>query len=229
MKTIKRPTFAILSLVLFCLPVAHAEPAAPSGHASAAPAPSGSAAAVPKGIPSASYAWPKETSDQPKSEEWAGATELESITTQATSGWSKKPVTCRQRALRAWVRVDCPPPEVSHDDVRPEHRFYGSLWGLAGDVSGTAGQFQLVSSVESHTKKLDEDLSEVGARLARGMGAVGTVIFQAKYGSAAMLRLDQIFWVDQYDGGGNALLAPGIVIDVSWALGEKYPSIELRG
>jgi hypothetical protein len=229
MKSMKRLTFAILALALFCLPAAFAASPAPSAEGSAAPMPSGSAAASPTGMPVSSYAWPKEASEQPKEEEWAGATELESITTVATSGWLKKPVKCRQRALREWMRIDCSPPDPPTKEFLEGQRFYGSLWGLAGDVSGASGQFQLVSAVETYAKATAPNPTDVPGRLTRAMGAVGTVIFQAKYGSATMLRLDEIFWAEHYDGGGNVLVSPGIVIDVSWALGEKQPTITLLG
>jgi hypothetical protein len=229
MKSMKRPTFTILALVLFCLPAAHAASPDPSAQGSAAPVLSASPAAPPTGMSVSSYAWPKETSEQPKEEEWAGATELESITTVASSAWVKKPVKCRQRVLREWVRIDCSPPDPPTKEFFEGQRFYGSLWGLAGDISGASGQFQLVSSIEAYAKKTDPDPTNVGARLTRAMGAVGTAIFQAKYGNATMLRLDQAFWAENYDGGGNVLISPGIIIDVSWALGEKHPTINLLG
>jgi hypothetical protein len=228
MKSKKRPTFAILALVLFCLPAAIAAPSAPSAEGNAAPMPSGSAVAAPTGMSVSSYAWPKETSEQPKEEEWASATELESVTTVASSGWLKMPAKCRQRVLREWMRLDCSPPDPPKNFPEGQ-RFYGSLWGLAGDISGASGQFQLVSAVETYAKKTDPNPTNVAGRFTRAMGAVGTVIFQAKYGNATMLRLDEIFWAEQYDGGGNVLLSPGIVIDVSWALGEKHPTITLLG
>ena len=71
--------------------------------------------------------------------------------------------------------------------------------------------------------------SRIDGRLTRAMGAIGTIIFQAKYGTGTMVRLDEILWAEHYEGGGNVLLAPGIVIDISWALGEKYPTIVLNG
>lgn len=230
MKTMKRPTFAILALVLFSLPVAHAQTPTPSADTSAAPAPSGSVAAAPAGMAISAYAWPKEASEQPKEEEWAGATELEMVTNLETTGWSKKRVNCRQRALREWMRVECAAPEVPPKNFFLETQtLYGSLWGLAGDISSTSGQFQLASAVEAYAKNLDKDPKNTAARLMRAMGAIATVTFQAKYGSAMMVRLDEIFWAENYMGEGSVIVQPGILIDVSWALGEKYPTIVLHG
>lgn len=227
MNSKKRPMFAILVLVLCSMPVARAASDAPSAQSSAAAAPSGSANADPKGIPVSAYAWPKEASEAPKDDEWTSATELETAMTIASSGWLKKPVKCRQRALREWMRIDCSPPDPPTKEFLEGQRFYGSLWGIAGDISTVSGQFQLVSTVEQYAKATSP--SGVDGRLTRAMGAIGTITFQAKYGSATMVRLDEIFWAEHYDGGGNVLLAPGIVIDISWALGEKYPTIVLNG
>ncbi len=229
MKSIKYPMFAILPLVFGSLPAAHAALDASSAQSSAAAAPSASASANvgPTGIPISTYVWPKEVSEAPKDAEWTSATELETATTVAQSGWLKKPVKCRQRVLREWMRLDCSPPDPPTKQFLEGQRFYGSLWGLAGDVSNVSGQFQLVSTVEAYAKRTSP--SSVDGRLTRAMGAMGTITFQAKYGSATMIRMDEIFWAEQYDGGGNVLLAPGIVIDISWALGEKHPTILLNG
>ena len=227
MKSMKRPTLTIIALVFCSLPAAYAAPPTPSAESSAAPGPSAIAPAAANGMSVSTYAWPKETSDQPKDDEWAGATELEMVTTLAASGWTKQPVKCRQRVLRAWMRIECSPPDPPAKQFREGQRFYGSLWGLAGDVSNVSGQFQLVSTIEEYAKAASSN--DTSGRLTRAMGAIGTITFQAKYGSATMLRMDEIFWADQYDGGGNVLIAPGIIIDVSWALGEKHPTIVLNG
>lgn len=227
MKSMKRAVFAILAVVFSFLPAAHAVQEAPSAAASASAAPNASASVAPTGMPVAQYTWPKEASEAPKEEEWAGATELEAIATTAQSGWVKRPARCRQRAVREWVRLECSPPDPPNDLNLDVQRFYGSLWGLAGDISGSSAQFELVSKVEKYSK--GRNPAQTSDRLTLGMGAVGMVTFQAKYGSATMLRMDQIFWAERYDGGGNVELAPGIIIDVSWALGEKYPTIALLG
>lgn len=227
MKSKKQPMFAILPLVFASLPTSHAALDASSASSSAAAAPSSSANAAPSGIPISAYAWPKEASDPPKDAEWTGATELEGVTTVAASGWLKKPVKCRQRALREWMRIDCSPPDPPVKEFLASQRFYGSVWGLAGDISTVSGQFQLVSTIEAYAKTVSPTGED--GRLTRAMGAVGTIMFQAKYGSATMIRMDEIFWAEHYEGGGNVLLAPGIVVDISWALGEKYPTILVNG
>lgn len=230
MKSMKCSPWVLIPVVLGCLPVAHAAQEAPS----TAPSPSASVsanadspAAFPTGMATSKYAWPKELSDAPKEEEWTSATELETIKTIANNGWERMPVKCRQRALRAWVRIDCFPPDQPEQMFREGQRFYGSLWGVAGDISGTSGQFELVSKVERYSALKNSQY--FGDQMMLKMGAVGTAIFQVKYGAAFMVRLDQIFWAEQYDGGGNTLISPGIIMDVSWALGESYPSIFLKG
>jgi len=219
--------FAILALVIGSLPVAHAASDAPSAQSSVAAPPSASASAGPTPIPISAHVWPKELSEAPKDAEWTNATELEEATTVASSGWLKKPVKCRQRVLREWMRIDCSPPDPPTKEFLEGQRFYGSLWGLAGDISTVSGQFQLVSTVEKYAKTTSP--TGVDGRLTRAMGAIGTIVFQAKYGSATMVRMDEIFWAEHYDGGGNVLIAPGIVVDISWALGEKHPTIVLNG
>ncbi|HRI68598.1 MAG TPA: hypothetical protein PK156_30430 [Polyangium sp.] len=227
MKTITSPSIAIWSLVLGCLPTAHAAQEVPAASASAAAAaPSGSASAPPGGMAISAYKWPREASGQPKEEEWAGATELESMTTQTGFSWERFDITCRTWAVREWVRLECAL-QGGRKSSRDFPHFFGSLWGLAGDISGVSGQFRLASKVDQYASKLNP-ADEVD-RLQLGMGAAGIVTFQAKYGSAVMLRLDEIFWAEQYDGGGNVLVDPGILIDIGWALGEQYPTISVNG
>jgi len=128
------------------------------------------------------------------------------------------------------MRVECAAQEKPPKDPSFEvQTMYGSVWGLAGDISSASGQFQLASAVEAYSKYLDKDPKNTAARLTRGMGAIATITFQAKYGSAMMVRLDEIFYAENYMGEGSVLVSPGIVFDVSWALGEKYPTIELHG
>jgi hypothetical protein len=227
MKSMKRPTLTILALVFCSLPAAYAAPPTPSAESSAAPGPSASARAASNGMSVSTYAWPKDASDKPNEDEWEHATELEEVKTSVRSWWGKIPATCLQRVVREWVRIECLPPDLMAENFRESRRFYGSLWGLAGDISSASGQFQLVSTLEPLAQ--DSDPNSVSGRLIRRMGAIATVTFQAKCGSAMMLRMDQILWADQYDGGGNVLLDPGIIIDVSWALGEKHPTIALNG
>lgn len=225
MKRTNCHSLALLVLVLGSFPTAHAAQEAPAASASVDAAASASAPLA--GMPMAAYNWPKEASDKPKDEEWTGATELEAMTTTAQSGWEKMPVVCRVWALREWVRIECVPPDLPVKHFLEFQRFYGSFWGIAGDISGTSAKFPLVSKVEKYAKSLKPE--QVSDRLMLNMGASGIVTFRAKYGSATLLRMDQIFWAENYDGGGNVLVNPGILIDVSWALGEKYPTILLNG
>lgn len=210
MKSMKSAIFAIPSLVTLSLAAAQAAPASPSGSANAGP----------PGVAVSAYAWPKETSDAPKDEEWAGATELEPGQSSGPSGWLTRNVRCRQRALRDWMRIDCDAPGHLNNDT--DH-FFGSIWGVAGEVSGASASFVSTSTLERFQKPLEP--RDEGGRIMRRMGATASLTFQVKYGSASMFRIDEIFYAENYMGEGSVLLDPGLVVEVSWALGEKHPSL----
>lgn len=230
MKSINRPVFAILSLAVFCLPAAHAAPPDPSAAPSAAPlpsaAPSASAAAKRVRTPIASYAWPKETSERPQSKDWESAALFEEMTVEIRSWWGVSPVSCDARAVREWVQVECTAAALGTSDFDLPH-YFGSVWAVAGDISTTSAQFKLLSdlNMEPHRYASNSD----GNKLMLKMGYFATVEFQAKYGSAMMVRLDEILWSEGYDGGGLAQVKPGMLIDVAWTLGEKHPTISLGG
>ena len=59
------------------------------------------------------------------------------------------------------------------------------------------------------------------------MGTSATITFPVTQGSALLLRIDRMYWDDGYDSSG-AYTQPGILVDVSWALGEKAPTILYR-
>ena len=227
MKTMKSPSIVLLALGLGCLPTAHAAQESPAASASVgSAAPIGSASAPPVGMEISAYNWPRDASDKPKDEEWAGATEIQALESRIGFFWDRMKVTCRLLAVREWARIDCSPPSPPRH-FRDFPHYFGAAWGVAGDVSTVSAQFRLVSQVEKYASKLKptDDID----RLQLGMGAHGILTFQVKYGSATMLRLDQILWAEQYDGGGSVLVHPGILIDVAWALGEKYPTISIQG
>lgn len=226
MKSIQRPVFAILALAVFCLPAAHAAPPEPSATTSAAAAPSASAAAKPVRTAISAYAWPKETSERPQSKEWESATLFEEMRVDIRSWWGKSTASCDVRAVREWVQIECTAPALPESDFELPN-YYGSAWAVAGDVSTASAQFKLLSDLKMEPQRSASNSD--GNTLMLKMAYFGTIEFQAKYGSAMMVRLDEIFWAEGYDGGGSASVKPGILMDVAWALGEKYPTISLGG
>lgn len=206
--------------------VAQTPPA--SGAASAAPTASGSAGAS-SGASSESdaaakmkaYVWPTQPSDEPKEEEWATAADLGVKTAPWEGGralFSEWRVDCAQRAVRDWLRITCTP-QLNGFDVE----FAGVIWGMAGDVSTAKGSFVLAGTQERY-KSLP---SRVDTDLIRKMGASATVTFQVKPGGSVVLGLDRISWATGWDGG-EVVVGTGILVDVSWALGERAPTIALR-
>lgn len=219
-------------------PRAEAQTPPASGAASAAASPSASAAASPSASAAASsieaaendaaaklsaYAWPAQASDEPKEEEWAGAADL-GITTGPwkgekfflSGGWA---VECSRRAVRDWLRITCSPKNKESDTLM------GVIWGLGGDVSHVKGSFVLAGALEQY-KKLP---SRVDTELLKKMGASVTVTLQMKPGGSSMVQIDRIWWAtNAYGEDGAVIVAPGFVVEASWALGEKAPTIAFR-
>jgi hypothetical protein len=191
-------------------PLHPVEAAPPAASASAAP-PASAAAPEARGVPVSAYAWPTEVGAEPTEEEWAGATVLETITLERQDAFPG--VVCRQAALGAWLRVTC----------TDEPRRFGVIWGLAGDSAKVKGRFTLASEVEHHDKPPTTREDE----MERKMGASATLTIPVTPGSAALLRLDRIAWAEEYEFAG-VTSGPGMLIDISWALGEKHPTILYR-
>jgi hypothetical protein len=184
--------------------------AAPADAGEAAPsaAPPASSAAPGDGgkaLPVSAYAWPTDLAPEPREEDWAAATELLSDPPDAP---------CKQQALGAWLRITCGPDGT----VR-----YGALWALAGDASKVKAKFMLSYEIEH----FDKPPSSEGDDLMRKAGATAIVTLPLAPGSAVLLRLDTIFWDDEYSFSGLISRA-GPLLDVSWAAGEKHPTILYR-
>jgi hypothetical protein len=171
-------------------------------------------------LPTAAYAWPSDASPEPEEKEWAKATALESAKpTMNMSLWHPEVrVTCTQRVLREWMRITCTP---SHDGK--EDAFFGVVWGMAGELDSVKASFTMASDLERYR---EPPTDEIG-RLTRKMGASATVTFQLRTGNAFVLALDPIGWNETYDGW-TAAMRPGLLLDVSWARGEKAPTITFR-
>jgi hypothetical protein len=175
-----------------------------------------------QGIPVSAYTWPTEVSPEPREEEWAGALELSSVRVDIVPRFSWLPtvhdVVCTQHAVGAWLRVTCTPRHDGKEDV-----LVGSLWGLAGDVAKVKGSFALASELERYKAPPTGEFETA----LRKMGASATITLPLAPGSALLLRLDRIEWDSGYESSSVGI-EPGILIDVSWAVGEKAPTILYR-
>lgn len=167
-----------------------------------------------------SYVWPTEASPEPKEDAWAKATELETKRVKMPDRWfgGGAEIECTQRVVREWVRVTCTPP---HD--KPEDTLVGVIWGMAGDLDSVSGDFEMSAELPRYAKPPQNVVED----LSRKMGASATITFQARAGSAMLLSLDEIGWDESYDGS-NVFSRSGILVDVSWALGENGPTILYR-
>ena len=183
--------------------------------------PAPSAAPAKGGVAISAHAWPTEASAAPKEGEWASAVALEAVKSKIrVTSWGSAVVTCTQRALRDWVRVTCTPP---HDEGSSDVLF-GALWGMAGEVAKVKGKFAMSSELPRYAQPPTDETSD----LSRKMGASATVTFPVRPGGAVVLRVDFIDWDVSYDGGMSVITRPGMLIDVSWALGETHPIIAYR-
>jgi hypothetical protein len=189
------------ALLLGCIPVAWAQSAAD------------------KRAPKVSdYAWPKETSSEPKDDEWANATQLETLKLGSQHQWESFGVTCSPRVVREWVKLTCAAKEEG--EFIP---LFGVIWGMAGDLSTAKGSFTPASTLERYK---DPPKNE-NDQLTRKMGAAATAVFQAKPGSAMVLQFDELFWNLNYEGL-SVETRTGMMVDVSWAMGENAPTIVMR-
>jgi hypothetical protein len=196
---------------------AQAEPAAPPSPSATA---SASAPPTERATPLAEYAWPTTPSEEPKDDEWASATTLEGVNTQVQSVSWRPPLSlgCSQIAVREWVRISCTPPTNGLEEA-----FVGVVWGMAGDLSSTKAFFLLAYELDRYKAPPQNGMEE----LTRKMGASATITFPVRPGSAELLSLDRIGWDETYDGA-SVFSQSGMLIDVSWALGEKSPTILYR-
>ncbi len=164
------------------------------------------------------YAWPAETSPEPKDEEWAGAQQLQPLRVHDTRGSSMTRVSCTPKVVREWMQVTCECPREGGRDV-----LFGVLWGMAGDFSTVKSRFKTVTEVGRDKTPIENDRD----RLQRKMGAENITTFQLKPGTAFVAQLDEIFWWDNYEGW-HVGVREGPQIDMSWALGEKSPTVVLK-
>lgn len=231
LRTLRRSRRAILAAVavactLCATALAVAQSPAPTATYSAPPATAaagtGTAGAGDKppgpkaGLAVSAYAWPTEASPEPKEDEWAGATVLETLdkTVKDKPWWRRETLTCTQRAVREWMRITCTPAS--------EFTSYGVVWGAAGDLSTAKAKLPLRRDMPGY--KPPENAFET---MTPAMAVSATLTFQVKVGSATVLQVDEIEFVSDW-GWAGVVARPGFIVDVSWAAGEKAPWIEVR-
>lgn len=169
----------------------------------------------------ADYAWPTESSSEPKADEWEKAIPLEMVKMGEENRWAWwNVVTCKPRVVREWVQLTCGAPPKENGEVFP---FFGALWGMAGDLSTIKASFTPASELEKYKAPPKND----DERWTQKLGVRATTVFQIKPGSAFVIQFDELFWNENYEGT-NLEPRTGMLVDVSWALGEKSPSIFLR-
>lgn len=162
--------------------------------------------------------WVTTESDEPAEEEWTAAAVLRTVSLAPRRGfWSvKRKVECVEKTVREWMRITCTP---DHSDKRDD-TFIGVIWALGGDVSTVKADIPHASTLENY-KAAPQNIIEQSTRL---MGASATITFRVKRGSAMLLDLDTIRWVDDYNGP-TVVVQPGVLVDVSWAHGEPAPYV----
>ncbi len=183
--------------------------AAPSPTASVVASASGSAGvsdALPRPTMS-TYAWPTQTSDPPKDEEWTKAIALETVTV-GDGSW--KGTRCAPRVVREWVELACTP---------PDSRLFAVAWNVAGADKDTKAWFKMLGELGPPPDRFEASMKRIEFAVA------ATVVFPVRRGSAFVVDVDQGGVDENYDGGVFVFTQAGISVDVSWASGEAAPSI----
>ncbi len=221
-----KPLTGILSLCLLCLPAAatHGEPAAasatPSSSGSAAasgsPAPSQAPPADPGNIDLAGIDWPKTASAAPTPEQWATAQKLAHV---KGDGFGPS-ASCDTFVLQEWVRVVCTDLTIEWDHATA----IGAVWGVAGMLDDVKARVTLVGS-QALTALMPD-----GAPTVKNMASSVDITFPLRPGHATMIEVVGASWAfEEYNGNFFSGIDPGLLIDVSWALGEKAPTLIISG
>ena len=193
--------------------------AAPTTSAGATPTASASASSAAQDAPKSSlaaYAWPSGPSPEPKPEEWEHATALETVTldTRRESWLPRVHITCSPSLVREWLRVTC--------DPGPSW-YFGIVWGMAGDLSTAKGAIAIAPGAPPKTRADDDHILD----MTRKMGVSTTLIVALRPGASSVISIDRMAWEEEYEGQ-SVNMHPGVLLDISWALGEKSPTIAYR-
>lgn len=221
-----KPITGILSLCLLCLPAAatHGEPT------SASPMPSSSGSAAASGAPAREKAppadpgnldlggidWPKTASVAPTTEEWANVPKLAHVKGDSFGASGS----CDTFVLREWVRVVCTDLTIEQDHASA----IGAVWGVAGMLDDVKARVTLVGNQALATLMPD------GVPTVKNMASSVDITFPLRPGHATMIEVVGASWAfEEYNGNFFSGIDPGLLIDVSWALGEKAPTLIFSG
>ncbi len=220
-----KPITGILSLCLLCLPAAatHGEPAAatmPSNSERAAA--SGSSArekappADPGNVDLGGIDWPSAASVAPTPEQWASVSKLAHCSGDSLSASSS----CDTFVLRGWVRVVCTALNIE----RGHATAIGAVWGVAGMLDDVKARVTLVGS---HALTI---LMPDGAPTVENMASSVDITFPLRPGHATMIEVVDATWAfEEYNGNFFSGINPGLLIDASWAVGERAPTLIFSG
>lgn len=222
-KTSSLPSLAAALCTLSAAAIAVAQAPSPSGTAAATGTQTGTQTGTPSGAAQAgsaiveldTYAWPTEPSAEPTDAEYDAGAQLKIPENRWEKGGIGVARTCVLRVVREWVRVRCDP--VS------ESTSYGVVWGAAGDLSSVKARMPLRGTVNPNKAPPQSFIEESTLK----MGAYVTLSFQAKPGSAFLVDIHEMGW--EFGGWGDGFLnvSSAVQVELSWAAGEKTPSILL--
>jgi hypothetical protein len=205
--------------------VALAAPAPSSAPSASAPSPSASAPpAAKERVAVKDYAWPTSTSPEPTEDEWNNATALAVADPKKPEGFDVFSLSCTVSAVRSWVRFHCTGAPLTYPSAHgPPMHTLGAVWILGGDASTVKGK--VPPAVEVTGKPKGEVMQWELYNLQ--MGAYADFHFEVQPGFALALGVDEMSvdmgYMDVFIGEH-----PGDVVDVSWAAGEKAPTLGVR-
>jgi hypothetical protein len=220
-RTLRRslPSLAAAACTALAAAIALAQSPSPSASATATGTGTGSDAAPPNlGVAVDAYAWPTDASPEPSDADYDAGTLLQipdnPFEQNKKDNLYRK--VCTARAVREWVRITC---AGTGTDTS-----FGVIWGMAGDLSSLKGRMPLRGDLLKD-KSPPSDFMEASTRR---MGASASLSFQAKPGSAFLASISEMGWDIGGWGDASMFVRTGATVDVSWAVGEKTPSIQLR-
>ena len=172
----------------------------------------GSAQELPAGtVPFGSHAFPSEPSAAPEPEAWEKATLLGNVKLGEKES-------CVGAVLGDWVRLRCESHRASGDAAD----MLAAVWAVAGDVRSVDVDTFAVPAAAL------EDLMKEGRPFYASGASAFDITFQLKRGSATLLEIVRARWsYESYNGNFFQSIDPGILIDASWALGEKTPTLHV--
>ena len=177
------------------------------------PAPSIPAPAVDGAVDWGATEWAKSPGTAPSVEEWAKATVLSKVDGD-TLGMTS--ATCETSALHGWVHVVCKQLQVDSDNASG----LSAVWGVAGNLENVKVEAHMVG-----TAGLGQLMRE-GVATVSNMASSFDITFPLTEGQAQLIEVSGGDWAhEEYNGNFFTAVSPGLLIDASWALGEKAPTL----